>query len=319
MSLRSRNVCFTLNNPTFTPSQFQERIDLIPASYSVFGEETAPTTGTRHYQGYLEFHTAVTYARIKRFLGNTIHLEARRGTAEQASDYCKKEGTFHEKGDISRQGNRSDIHEGVATLRSEGLKAVARDHPDQIVKYHRGYQSLLFLDLSQQQRTPPDVCFLFGPTGCGKTRYAYGTGDGVAKLCLSQGWFDGYLGEHTVIFDDFDGGRSRVALSQLLNYIDRYPVLVPVKGNHVPLVATTIYITSNIHWKQWYDYSERLSQYPALVRRFTRVIAWPRAGVEPLDIRPNTPAWTKFLLGPFTTGPIVEDANEDDVYYTFIE
>lgn len=319
MSNRSRNVCFTLNNPEYTPSQFQERIDLIPARYSVFGEETAPETGTPHYQGYLEFHTAVTWSRIKRMLGQKIHLEDRRGTAEQAADYCKKEGTFHEKGEISRQGNRTDIHEAVSTLRAHGIAAVARDHPEQYVRYHRGIQALHFIDLSQQQRTPPDVCFLFGPTGCGKTRYAFGTGEGVAKLCLSQGWFDGYLGEQTVIFDDFDGGRSRVALSQLLNYIDRYPVLVPVKGNHIPLVATTIYITSNIHWKQWYDYSERLSQYPALVRRFSRVLAWPRAGAEPLVILPDTPNWLKFQLGPYTTGPVVEDAQEDDIYYTFIE
>lgn len=315
---RVRNVCFTLNNPTASPDEFKAQCDTLRCTYCVFGRETG-ASGTPHYQGYIEFPRAIGFPTIKRAIGNA-HLEKRRGTAQEAADYCKKDGDFTEWGEISQQGARNDLNEAVASLRTGGIQQVARDHPAQYVRYHRGFQALHFIDLASQTREPPTVIFCYGPPGCGKTRLAYADGNGVAKLCLAQGWFDGYLGEGEVIFDDFDGARSKLALSQLLNYLDRYPALVPVKGGHVPLVATTIWVTSNVHWKQWYDWSERSSQYHALTRRFTKVLAWPSWGAGPRTILPGSDAWRGFCNGPLTTGVVVEDiTEEDDVYYTFVE
>lgn len=46
------------------------------------------------------------------------------------------------------------------------------------------------------------------------------------------------------------------------------------------LNAEKIYITTNIHPRQWYDWSTREQQYPALIRRFTMVFWWKQSGTE---------------------------------------
>lgn len=319
---RVRNVCFTLNNPTLDPQAFLTQCRTgLDVRYVIIGVERAPTTGTRHYQGYLELNKAYTYSRIQTTIGEA-HLEARAGTPQQAADYCKEDGDFHEWGEISQQGNRSDISEAVGTLLSYGPRQTAIAHPEQFVRYHRGFQALFQTTLSNAPREAPTVSFLYGPPGCGKTRLAFGDGDGVAKLCLARGWFDGYNGEPSVIFDDLDGAASHLSVSELLNYLDRYPVLVPVKGGHMPLVATRIWVTSNRHWKQWYDWSDRAAQYLALCRRFTDVYCWSRFGRGHgiISREADPAAFRRFCDGPLTTGvSVVDITRNDDPYYTFVE
>jgi len=52
----------------------------------------------------------------------------------------------------------------------------------------------------------------------------------------------------------------------MLRWLDRYPVLVEVKGSSTSLVATKVWITSNIHPRDWYpDLDEETKA--ALMRR----------------------------------------------------
>ena len=82
------NACITINNT----HQLPPNVDTTNVIYYIFGKEIAPTTGTRHLQGYVEFRKLMTYTQIKRALkNNSIHIEGRRGTQEQAIAYCKKE------------------------------------------------------------------------------------------------------------------------------------------------------------------------------------------------------------------------------------
>lgn len=66
-----------------------------------------------------------------------------------------------------------------------------------------------------------------------------------------------------------------MSLSYLLQLLDRYPITVEVKGSYAVLAATKIIVTTNIHPKLWYDYSQREEQYQALCRRFTTVCCFP--------------------------------------------
>lgn len=49
--------------------------------------------------------------------------------------------------------------------------------------------------------------------------------------------------------DEFRGG---IDISHVLRWLDRYPVLVEIKGSSTPLVAKKIWITSNLHPAYWY-------------------------------------------------------------------
>ena len=83
-----RNACITINKTHTLP----QNIDTTHIKYYIFGRERAPNTGTLHLQGYVEFSRAMTYAAIKKALrDNTIHIEQRRGSQDQAIAYCRKE------------------------------------------------------------------------------------------------------------------------------------------------------------------------------------------------------------------------------------
>lgn len=60
--------------------------------YCVYQPEICPDTGTLHYQGYVELKRTNTLGQVKlMFNDNTMHLEPRRGTREDARAYCMKE------------------------------------------------------------------------------------------------------------------------------------------------------------------------------------------------------------------------------------
>lgn len=105
--------CFTLNN--YTQLDLEHLHALAPTvDYLVFGEETAPTTGTLHLQGYVCFKTNHRLQSAKAALspnpGIHVELKSTNSTHLQASDYCKKDGNFEEFGLLpsQQQGRRTD-------------------------------------------------------------------------------------------------------------------------------------------------------------------------------------------------------------------
>lgn len=70
--------------------------------------------------------------------------------------------------------------------------------------------------------------------------------------------------DHTnVVIDEF---RGDIDIAHMLRWLDRYPVLVEIKGSSVVLVAETIWITSNIHPAHWYPAIDQETR-DALLRR----------------------------------------------------
>lgn len=63
--------------------------------------------------------------------------------------------------------------------------------------------------------------------------------------------------------DEFRGG---IDISHLLRWLDRYPVIVECKFGAVTFSAKTIWITSNIHPRDWYPDLDQETK-DALVRR----------------------------------------------------
>ena len=49
-----------------------------------------------------------------------------------------------------------------------------------------------------------------------------------------------------------DEFRGDIAIAHFLRWLDRYPVLVEVKGGSVVLKAERIWLTSNLDPRQWY-------------------------------------------------------------------
>lgn len=323
MQAQGKYWCFTLNNPTLTADQVH--VALAP-SYLVLQKEKVTTP---HYQGYVEYDKLKRGAQLAKLLPGA-HWERRRGTQSEAVEYCKKadsriEGPW-EFGTPAenRQGHRSDIDRVAELVQQGGILAVVNEDPGAIIRYPRGIQTLA--SLIRPPKPVPHVQLLFGPTGVGKTRRVH---DGLAMDLIwslpagSNGvWFDGYDRHKYGLLDDFAGGLSHFPLGQLLRILDRYDLRVPTKGGHTWWVPEYIYITTNIHPKHWYDFSERSMQWRALVRRFTSVVWWRDrdADSEPVELGPDAPHpdgwdWESFWVGP--PGQLTDYSTTPDAYFTF--
>lgn len=89
------------------------------------------------------------------------------------------------------------------------------------------------------------VYWLHGPTGTGKTRWAYQKAKERGAFWMSGltlRWFDGYMGQMTAILDDLRS--TSIEYSSLLRLLDRYPTRVEIKGSSVPWTADLVIITS---------------------------------------------------------------------------
>lgn len=127
--VRFRNACFTINNPPMDenqgPGAYQEP-SWCPEKMRYLGYALERgTSGTVHWQGYVELRSQLTLQSLKVLLGNNPHLEGRKGTAQQARDYFALPGekpgeTLQEAkefGELSSQGKRSDLLEVVAAVK----------------------------------------------------------------------------------------------------------------------------------------------------------------------------------------------------------
>lgn len=130
-----RAAVFTWNNPDTT-----ELPELDAARYVVWQLERGES-GTPHIQGYVEFTKPVKLGGMKKWLPKA-HFEERRGTREQARDYCMKEDTRvdgpWERGTFeTQQGRRSDLAAAVEAVKRGGIQAAIRDTPEVYIKYAR--------------------------------------------------------------------------------------------------------------------------------------------------------------------------------------
>jgi len=184
--------CFTLNNYTAEEVKW---IDSAECQYVIYGKEVGDS-GTPHLQGYIEVATKRAMSTIKKMVGARAHLEVARGTSKQASDYCKKDGAFTERGTMSiGQGTRTDLDElGTRILNGETPEAIAQTNPGAYIRYANGLQKLA-MTLDPPTREVRVVVY-WGEAGSGKTESAMKV-DGGDFFLLSQNtngtlWFDGY-------------------------------------------------------------------------------------------------------------------------------
>lgn len=150
---RGRQFCFTKNNPTAHDLQTIRDILNGPGiTYAVFGQEIAPTTGTRHLQGYVVFNDRKRIGSVRQLLPGA-HVEVTRGTPQQAADYCKKDGDFSEFGEFAAipfQGKRSDIERFKVWLQEQTVypddATIALNFTDLYIRYPRvvDLRNLLF-------------------------------------------------------------------------------------------------------------------------------------------------------------------------------
>lgn len=244
---KSRNWCFTLNNPRTEQFEWPANI-----KYAVWQKEIGEL-GTVHLQGYLELGTP----RGIHYMRNVIpgaHFEIRRGTADDARDYCMKVesriagpweyGEFVSK----KQGRRNDL-EAIKNMLDAGssLMDIYEKHFESSARYYKFWDRYL-QEKCPHRTQPPEVYILVGATGAGKSRFCHDSNPGAYWKSRGE-WWDGYNGQSVVVIDEFYGW---LPYDFVLRLTDRYPFDVPVKGGFRKFVATSIFFTSNRPpWEWW--------------------------------------------------------------------
>ncbi|AUW34331.1 replication-associated protein [Circovirus sp.] len=235
-----RHICFTLNN--YTQDEWDDLLEQ-PSNYTIMGKEVGEK-GTPHIQGYMEFKNPIRFDTLKKRFPR-IHVEERKGTAKQASDYCKKDSDYVEKGELSNQGKRSDLDRvAMMICENQPIHNVATTYPKDFIKFHRGIMALH--NILKPHRTEKPVCYWYhGNTGLGKTKEAVSLCKKEGDYFLKNGskWWDGYDQQEVVIIDDFR--PENVQFDELLRWLDRYKCMVEIKGGSLPLNSPIIVITSD--------------------------------------------------------------------------
>lgn len=267
---RLTSVCMTLNN--YTDAEYDGIISQgDKVRYLIVAKEVGEQ-GTPHLQMYCEFKTGggKTITACKQFFNtNRLHIEKRRGTAQQASDYCKyddypentKENDHVVYGEIGQAGRRTDWENVINDIKNDKPIAEVIEENPAFVPYIRAIKEVRSCFKPSIQRDNIKVIVLYGDAGTGKTRTAF-EHDADLYTKPKGEWWDGYNGEKTILLDDYYGYLS---YSDLLRVLDRYKLQVPIKGGFVGARWDTIYITSNKPPQEWYS----VGLTPALARRIT--------------------------------------------------
>lgn len=230
-----RNMCFTLNN--YTNDEFQQ-LKTMEHKYIVIGEETGEN-GTPHLQGYAEFHNPRNFSALKKSFPR-LHIEERKGTALQASNYCKKENKYYENGDLSQQGKRTDLDDvATAVLNKSSLRDIAMTYPTTFIKYHKGINALAET-IMEHRTTKPTVHWYYGKSGAGKTKQATAFAQSYYMKDNTQ-WWNGYTQQECIVIDDFD--RNSWNFRDLLRLLDYYHYQGQTKGGYVKINSPYIIIT----------------------------------------------------------------------------
>jgi len=221
-----------------------------PVRYAVGQREVGASTGYEHWQVCVNFTRPIRLAGVLKIFGTGTHWEPTRSGA--AVDYCLKSetavpGTSFTIGKRPHQRGDSVCWDNVlANAKSGSLDQIPSDV---LARYYNAIRRIAS-DHMQPIGIERSVLVYWGATGTGKSRRAWEEASlAVYPKDPRTKFWDGYMGQEHVVIDEFRGG---IDISHLLRWLDRYPVIVEIKGSATTLKATTIWITSNLNPRLWY-------------------------------------------------------------------
>lgn len=251
-----------------------ERLDTLDVGYIIYGKEVGES-GNSHLQGYVELKNAKTLSSMKNFIGGGAHLETRKGTGKEASEYCKKEGDYVERGEMKNEnGVRKDYKQVHKYLKDGGKIKDLLEEEEGLGLHMLQYAQKLLPYVEKKRDWKTEILWLWGPTGTGKSKYCHDTYPDAYWKSMTCKWWDGYDGQEVVILDDFRGDFCKFA--DLLRLFDRYPYMVEFKGGSRQMVAKTIVVTCPVAWTTIYkdQEDERIDQLRRRIERTVPIEIW---------------------------------------------
>jgi len=265
--------CFTVNNYVDAVKEMAPLVD--KASYLIYGQEIAPTTGTPHLQGYVVLKNKAMLTALKK-LHPTAHFEIARGTHAQNISYCgKDEGyppTEHgqrpkEPHVLGGEATKQRYANAIAFAKEGNLDAI---EPDLLLKH---YNTLKQIRADNMQAIPElPFCagvWIYGVSGSGKSTYARATYPNYYLKSLNK-WWDGYTGQANVILEDVDPDAGKFLRHHLKLWCDKHDFICECKGSSMRIRPQRFIITSQYSIHQVFPDYETC----AAITRRCQVIHW---------------------------------------------
>lgn len=242
-------------------------LERAPLRAWIFQLEQCPTTHRLHLQGHLQLSSAKTMAQVIKVLPFQASLKIKVDSPQDAT-CVSNSWSYCEKSQTRLAGPWKSLTPPTFKGRSPGLVAaadsivagadlgtIALSDPTTYARHARGLQ-----ELKHAVDTPRDwetACYiLWGVTRSGKTSAVYNF-YGASKIFSKSGdakWFNGYSGQPVALFDEFDW--SAFKLPDVLKFMDRFPMLVEIKGLFVQFKPRVVIFSGNTDPHTWFAASE---------------------------------------------------------------
>lgn len=327
---QSRKWLLTINNPIdkgFSHENIRRILESFKSVvYWCMSDEVGGETNTFHTHIYIVFPTPRKFRTMKKNFDGA-HFDIANGSSQENRDYVFKQGKWladpkgetnirdsHEEyGElpVERQGKRTDLdllYEMIKDGRSnyEILEENPRYmmHIDKIEKARKTYLEEQYKNVWRNL----DVTYIWGVTGSGKTRgvkqeYGYSN---VYTVTDYQHPFDGYSGQDVLLFEEY---RSNLKISDMLQYLDGYPIELPCRYSNRIACYTKVFFCTNIDLRA--QYRDIQQDYPETWQAFLRRINKVKVYTSPDNyILMDRVAYMKDMYMFFNGNPFEADETE---------
>ena len=296
---QSRKWALVINNPAeagLDHEAITEILHRFSPVYFCMADEIA-TTGTCHTHIFMYSHSPIRFSTVKsRF--PTAHIEKAYGSARDNRDYTAKTGkwastekaetivpnTFQEWGKLpaEKEEQSPEMFWLIQTL-PEGRTTmeIIEERPNLAFRIREieTLRQTILADRYSEEIRRVEVFYLYGASGAGKT-WGIFENNNPKDICRITDYggrngvrFDAYKCQDILVFEEF---HSQIPISDMLNYLDIYPLTLPARYNDRSACYTKVYLTSNVPLEEQYRDIQRcqLETWRAFLRRIHTVIEY---------------------------------------------
>jgi len=225
---RSRAWCYTINNYSLEEHDAVRGLDCV---YNVFAEEVGES-GTPHLQGYIHFATLKSLSQLKKLMPRA-YLAVRKGTIDEAVNYCKKDGKYEEVG-VKPASQEEKGQRGKAKM-TEILKRAREGDEQWLEETHPGEYYRHLATFRSHKKPKTEIMdelqheWWVGETGTGKSRKLWADHPDHYRKELNK-WWCGYTGQDVVAIEEASPATCQHLASRVKMWADRYPFDGEIKG-----------------------------------------------------------------------------------------
>ena len=298
-----RKYLLTIQNPStcgFTHDVIKDILASMNVTYFCMADEKGSTL---HTHVFLYRKTGIRESTIRRkfpsihfnfcvascLVNRTYVMKAGKWADDAKAETCIP-GSFEEFGEIpdERQEKNPEMFDIIKDIElGKSTAEIIKENPNFL--FRSNDINILRETISSEEymnrHRELEVNYYYGVSGIGKTKKIYDTNKfseiyRVTNYGSSSGVrFDGYHGQSVLVFEEF---ASQIPITDMLNYLDRYPLSLPARYSDRVARYTTVYITSNLPLTSQYVYAQEHTPgvWLAFLRRINKVLEFLPDGTQ---------------------------------------